>query len=203
MPVFEAQRLPRYIPQPLLHRFFLAISSPRDRLLFGLCYHHGLRVGEVELLRRADVDLVRGRILIRRLKGGAWSEQPLFARDADLLRLHLGGGEFADRPLFPGRRGSLRKRQIQSLFDRYRTAAGLPAIYSSHSLRHSIATHLLDAGCSLEFVQSHLGHQSIRSTSIYARITDQHRAAVFRTLESSPWIVQSTDRPLPPSGDVP
>jgi len=48
----------------------------------------------------------------------------------------------------------------------------------------------LDAGVSLEFVQDHLGHQSIRSTSIYARITDQRRAAVFRELEASPWIVR-------------
>jgi integrase len=43
---------------------------------------------------------------------------------------------------------------------------------------------------SLEFVQDHLGHRSIRSTSIYARITDRHRAAVFLRLEQSPWIVQ-------------
>jgi len=51
----------------------------------------------------------------------------------------------------------------------------------------------LDAGVSLEFVQDHLGHQSIRSTSIYARITDQHRASLFRKLESSPWIVRPGD----------
>jgi integrase len=48
----------------------------------------------------------------------------------------------------------------------------------------------LDAGVALEFVQDHLGHQSIRSTSIYARITDHHRTALFRKLERSPWIVQ-------------
>lgn len=98
-------------------------------------------------------------------------------------------GAPADSPLFPGRSGPLRKRQIQALFTRYRDRAGLDRRYTCHGLRHSIATHLLDAGVSLEFVQDHLGHQSIRSTSIYARITDQRRAAVFRELEASPWIV--------------
>jgi integrase len=43
---------------------------------------------------------------------------------------------------------------------------------------------------SLEFIQDHLGHQDIRSTSIYARISDRHRTAIFRQLEVSPWIVQ-------------
>src|SRR6476661_1143521 len=67
---------------------------------------------------------------------------------------------------------------------------GAPQNLTCHSLRHAIATHLPDASVSLEFVKDHLGHQSIRSTSISARITDQHRVAVFRELARSPWIVQ-------------
>jgi integrase len=148
-------------------------------------------VGEVALLRRGDVDLGRGRIVVKRLKGGAWTEQPLFAATARLLRRHLAlcAGS-TESPLFAGRRGPLRKRQIQSLFCRYRDLARLDSRYTCHGLRHSIATHLLDAGVALEFVQDHLGHQNIRSTSIYARITDRHRLALFRKLERSPWIVQ-------------
>lgn len=185
------QRLPRYLTQAETRRFFAAIPDPRDRTLFALMYHHGLRVGEVLLLTRGDADLARGRLLVRRLKGGAWSEQILFAGTAELLRAHLariprGPGA----PLFEGRFGPLRRRQIQLRFVRYRSAAGLPVHLTTHSLRHSIATHLLDAGASLEFVQDHLGHRNIRSTAIYARITDRHREARFRALERSPWIVQ-------------
>lgn len=148
-------------------------------------------MGEVGLLRREDVDLERGRIVVKRLKGGAWTEQPLFSTTARLLRRYVGERSgLPDQPLFLGRNGALQKRQIQSLFVRYRDLAGLDRRYTCHGLRHSIATHLLDAGVALEFVQDHLGHQSIRSTSIYARITDHHRAALFRELERSPWIVQ-------------
>ncbi len=167
-------------------------------------YHHGLRVGEVLLLRREDVDLARARLLVRRLKGGAWSEQLLFEGTAALLRAHTArtpGGPEA--PLFAGRNGPLQRRQIQLRFVRYRRVAGLPNHLTTHSLRHSIATHLLDAGASLELVQDHLGHRNIRSTAIYARITDRHREAVFRRLESSPEIVQpDPGRPgSPTNGD--
>jgi len=184
-------RPPRYLTQDELRRFFAVIGDPRDRVLFTLIYHHGLRVGEVALLKRENVDLMRHRIIVWRLKGGAWSAQPLFESAAGLLQAHLATvpTDPVD-PLFPGQHGPLRKRQIQSLFTRYRDRAGLARHFTCHSLRHSIATHLLDAGVALEVVQDRLGHQSIRSTSIYARITDHHRAALFRQLETSPWIVQ-------------
>jgi integrase len=186
------QRLPRYFTQAQLEQFFAVITDLRDRLLFALMYHHGLRVGEVPLLQRNDVDVIRGRVLIRRLKGGYWSEQILFAVTVGLLREHLAGlDDTPAGPLFPGRAGPLQRRQIQMRFVRYRRLAALPD-------RHSIATHLLDAGASLELVQDHLGHRSIRSTSIYARITDQHRAARFRELERSPWIVQPAPIALAP-----
>jgi integrase len=196
------QRLPRYLTQIELRAFFAPIRSLRDRTLFALIYHYGLRVGEVALLQRGDVDLDRRRVVIKRLKGGVWTEQPLFSGTAALLRQHAARsrGDPSD-PLFRGRRGPLKKRQIQSLFTRYRDLAHLPSRYSCHCLRHSIATHLLDAGVALEFVQDHLGHQSIRSTSIYARITDRHRAVLFQKLERSPWIVHPAwmrSAPAPP-----
>jgi len=185
------QQPPRYLSQDEVRRFFQVISRARDRALFAFIYLYGLRVGEVSLLSRGDVDFLRRRIIVRRLKGGVWNERPLFSSCLELLREFLGeDASSPEGPLFPGRSGPLRKRQIQDLFVRYRDRAGLPSRYTCHCLRHSIATHLLDAGMTLEFVQDHLGHRSIRSTSIYARITDRHRAAVFLRLEESPWIVQ-------------
>jgi len=186
------QRLPRYLTQEELRAFFAVIADPRDRTLFTIVYLYGLRVSEVGLLTRGDVDLDRGRIVVKRLKGGAWAERPLFSSARSFLASHVRtlDGTGPAGPLFPGLGGPLRKRQIQSLFARYRDVAGLPATATAHSLRHSIATHMLDAGVSLEGVQDHLGHQSLRSTSIYAKVTTRHREALFHQLESSPWIVQ-------------
>lgn len=185
------QRPPRYLTQDEVGRFFAVVTDLRDRALFALMYHHGLRVGEVLLLRRLDLDLDRGRLLVRRLKGGAWSEQVVFSGTVAILRAHCAELRDApDQPLFPGRHGPLRRRQIQLRFVRYRQLAKLPERCTTHSLRHSIATHLLDAGASLEFVQDHLGHRNIRSTSIYARITSRLRESQMRSFERSPLIVQ-------------
>ena len=190
-PFTASQRLPRYMTQPEVRAFFRVIFPLRDRALFALVYLYGLRVSELTLLKRADIDLDRRRIVVKRVKNGLWAERPLFSGTAHLLRLHLNASSVdATSPLFPGRRGPLGKRQVQGLFVHYRARAGLSSRYTAHCLRHSIATHLLDAGASLEFVQDHLGHRSIRSTSIYARITDRHRVALFKKLEASPWIVQ-------------
>ncbi len=185
-----SQRLPRYLTQADVSAFFAAIADLRDRALFALMYLYGLRVSEVGLLERSDIDLARRRIVVRRVKNGVWTERPLFRSAEHVLRDYLSRKTDSEvKSLFPGRNGPLQKRQIQDLFTRYRDAAGLPPHVGCHSLRHSIATHLLDAGVSLEFVQDHLGHKNIRSTSIYAKVTDQHRAAVFEKLEASPWIV--------------
>lgn len=201
------QRPPRYLSQDEICRFFDVIEDPRDRALFTVMYHHALRVGEVLLLRREDLDFTRGRLLVRRLKGGVWSEQVLFASTALVLRRYLAASPLEPTSsLFPGQRGPLQRRRIQRIFAHYRDQAGLQSRFTTHSLRHSIATHLLEAGASLEVVQDHLGHRNIRSTSIYARITDRHREALMRSLEHSPWIVQpNTDTPtaLPPEARLP
>jgi site-specific recombinase XerC len=116
----------------------------------------------------------------------------MMAPTVALLRRYLDAQHHHEprTPLFPGRRGPLGKRQIEVLFCRYRDRAGLPRRYTTHSLRHSIATHLIDANMTLQWVQQHLGHVSIRTTLIYAKLSDRHRAEVFRQLEHSPWIVQ-------------
>lgn len=187
--VWTTQNIPKYLTQSEAQAFFGVISDVRDRALFSLIYHYGLRVSEVGLLRRQDVDFERKRLVVKRVKGGVWAERPLFESTEKLLQKYLRSAPEASEALFPGRRGPLKKRQIQALFTRYRDRAGLDTRYTTHCLRHSIATHLLDAGLPMAFVQDHLGHRNIQSTTIYARISGHHREAVFRKLEASPWII--------------
>jgi hypothetical protein len=72
-----------------------------------------------------------------------------------------------------------------SLFRAYAHRAGL-SIRNVHSLRHSIAIHLLEAGRGIEYVADHLGHKNIRNTRVYAQITNPLREQVFRELEQHP-----------------
>jgi integrase len=181
---------PRFLSQAEVRAFFAAIEPSRDRALFSLIYLYGLRVSEATRLRMKDVDLVQRRILIRRAKGGIWGIRPLFASARELLDAYLAPTRDPelDAPLFPSQHGALQKRRIQQLFTRYARAAGLQDA-TCHSLRHAIATHLLDAGESLEFVKEHLGHQKIENTAIYARVSNPARERAFARLERSAAIV--------------
>src|SRR6266705_1599566 len=112
-----ANRLPKYLTQDELHRFFSAIPSPRDRTLFAVIYHYGLRVDEATALKLEDLDLKNHRIRLRRLKNGLGGEKPLWRHTAKLLRAYLRVRSGAGPYLFTGREGPLKKRQIQNLFD--------------------------------------------------------------------------------------
>ena len=182
----RSSRLPSYLAQAEVRAFFAAISNLRDRALFGVAYAYGLRVGEIELLDRDDVDLERGRIRIRRLKGGLCGERPVFRNLIPLLRQYLESRTYSGHALFVGRQGRLKKRQIQNLFRLYAIEAALqPRRRHVHVLRHSVAVHLHDAGEDIDFARDHLGHRSIQSTMTYAQISDSRRHRTMRRLEKS------------------
>ena len=181
--------LPKYLTQDELHRFFAAISSPRDLALFAVIYHYGLRVDEATALTLEDLDLKNHRLRLRRLKNGLGGEKPLWRHTAKQLRAYLRVRYGAGPYVFTGREGPLKKRQIQGLFKRYAKAAGVSG-RSVHSLRHSIAVHLLDAGRGIEYVADHLGHKNIQNTQIYAQISHPLRELIFRELERHPKIVR-------------
>lgn len=190
------QALPRYLTQDELARFRRAIvagGTPRDVALFGLMYRFGLRAAEVTYLLREDLDLARGRIRVRRAKGGEWKEYPL-PQDLVLpLRRYLRRRDDRGPFLFTGRQSNNQRGMIplrvRQLFKHYAQLAGLPGALSSHSLRHSIAVHSLEEGFGLEYVADLLGHTSIRSTAIYARVTTPAREAMMRRLDRSRYVV--------------
>ena len=179
----------KYLTQAEIERFFSVIESPRDRALFGTIYHYGLRVSEATVLSVHSIDFNRQTIYIHRLKGGRSGQKPLLANTARLLKVYLPVRESTGERLFTGREGTLGRHRIGQLFLHYANRVGISG-YSVHSLRHSIATHMLGAGFSIEVVQDHLGHRNIQSTLIYAQMTDEPRRKAFAQLEKSPLIVK-------------
>jgi integrase len=138
--------LPKYLTQDELRKFFDTITAPRDRALFAVIYHYGLRVDEAIALTVDDLDLKNHRLRIRRLQNGVGGEKPLWRNTAKLLRAYMRVRRDVSPYLFTGREGALKKRQIQHLFAAYCRLAGITR-RSIHALRHSIAVHLLEAGC--------------------------------------------------------
>ena len=189
----------KYHTQEDLDRFFAklyAISPPRDYSLFSLMYYFGLRASEVGLIGLDHLDLRRSRLWITRLKGGVSAEYPLLRskRLARRLRSYLNSRGLSDRDvLFLSRfKHPISRKQIDVLFKKYGKKGKLPEDRRhAHTLRHSVAVHMLDAGFTAEEVKDRLGHRDIRSTDIYARISSQKRDEIGRRMERANFIVKA------------
>jgi integrase/recombinase XerD len=189
--VRRSQRVIHFLTQEELKRLLAVIKPKRDRAIFLLAYRHGLRASEIGLLQRTDVDLRQGRITVHRLKGSLSAIYPMQPDMLKLVRSYLRTRTDDSPYLFLSNRGTpIDRRTLWYLMDRYAEKAGLPPEkHKFHCLKHSIATHLLDAGADLSFVKNWLGHANIQNTTIYARLTSGTRDAAARKLFASHHIV--------------
>jgi integrase len=163
-------------------RLFSVIESKRDKAIFLLAYRHGLRASEVGLLRKADIDLKTLRVMIHRKKGSLSGEYPLQADEVRVLKAYLKTRSDSLPYLFPSRKGSpISRAMLDVLIKGYGEKAKLPEDKRHfHVLKHSIATHLLDKGAELRFLQDWLGHANIQNTVIYAQVSIGNREAKAR-----------------------
>ena len=187
----RSHRLIHFLTQDELKRLFAVIKAKRDRAIFLTAYRHGLRASEIGVLQRTDVDAKLGRLTIHRLKGSLSGIYPMQPDALKLLRAYLRSRQDVLPYLFVSNRGvPIDRRTLWYLMRRYATAAGLPREkHQFHALKHSIATHLLDAGADLSFVKDWLGHANIQNTMIYARLTSATRDTLARKLFASHRVV--------------
>jgi type 1 fimbriae regulatory protein FimB len=175
----------KFLTTEEIKRLFAAIrvaSSKRDFALFLIAYRHGLRASEVGMLHRADVDLKQLRVHLHRLKGSRSGQHPLQPDEARLLKAYLNKRDDDSPLLFPSRLNlPISRQRLDALMKRYGAAAHLPEDKRHfHALKHSIATHLLDAGDDLRFVQDWLGHSNIQNTVIYSHLVSKSRGEKAR-----------------------
>jgi integrase/recombinase XerC len=151
----------------------------RDRALLETLYSAGLRVSELTGLDIADLDLEAGLATVRgkgRRERLALLGPPAVAALTDWLgqRQAVSGRAASQAALFLNRHGTrLSVRSVGRLLEKYLALAGLDPRTSPHTLRHSFATHLLDAGADVRSVQELLGHRSLGTTQIYTHVTTQ------------------------------
>jgi type 1 fimbriae regulatory protein FimB len=181
----------QFLTQPELRARFRVITRRRDRALFLVAYRHGLRASEVGLLQVDDLHLAPQRLTIRRVKRSLQGVYPLRADEVSALKAYLRERKSHSPSLFLSQRGRpISRRQLDTLMKHDGEAAGLPASKRHfHVLKHSIATHLLDAGADLRFVQDWVGHASIKNTVIYAQLTSRRRDEEARKVFASPYVV--------------
>jgi site-specific recombinase XerD len=166
------RRLPVILSPDELTRFFAAITGLKYRAVLMTAYAAGLRVSEVAALRVDDIDSRRMVLRVRQGKGRQDRYVMLSPKLLDLLRAYWK----AARPrtwLFPGLDPDrpISIAAVMKACRRARRAAGLEKHVTVHTLRHSFATHLLEAGTDLRTIQVLLGHHSPRTTALYTHVS--------------------------------
>lgn len=164
-------RLPVILAESEVLALLAAVPNARDRTLLTVAYSAGLRISEACALQVRDVDSKRMMIHVRSGKGQKDRLVPLAATVLPLLRAWFR----VFRPklwLFPGEGGEnhIHVRTVQRAIKAAAVAAGISKPVTTHTLRHSFATHLLEAGIDIRTVQALLGHERLSTTQIYNHV---------------------------------
>lgn len=165
------KRLPVVLSKEEVGRIIEVLKNKKHRLMIALAYGAGLRVSEVTNLKVADLDFDRGVIYVRRAKGDKDRVTLLPEKLVPELLEFVAGKDFKNLLFISQRGGRLSSRTLQKVFGQALKRAAINKNASFHSLRHSFATHLLENGTDIRYVQAFLGHQSIKTTQLYTSVT--------------------------------
>ncbi len=181
----QDKNLPHFVSRDDMVRLLTAPPDDvplglRDRALLETVYSAGLRVSELTALNQEDLDLDDGLATVRG-KGRKERLALLGPPAVEAIRRWLNArpslaqGRAINQPaVFVNKNGTrLSSRSVGRLLEKYLAQAGMDPRTSPHTLRHSFATHLLDAGADIRSVQELLGHASLATTQIYTHVTTQ------------------------------
>ena len=167
----NGRHLPTVFNQREIKRLIDVTTNIKHKLALSLIYSSGLRLGESVNIKISDIDTRRKLICIRQAKGRKDRYSLLSSRILPLLKIYYE----TYKPLIwlfestPGRQYS--KSSIQKVFRKSKEKAKIRKYGGVHTLRHSFATHLLDKGTDLRYIQELLGHKSTKTTEIYTHVT--------------------------------
>jgi site-specific recombinase XerD len=185
-------RLPTVLTREEVRRIIGAVKKDRFRVYFWTVYSCGLRLNEGLSLQVSDVDSQRMRLHVHRGKGAKDRFVPLPPSTLGMLRAYWTTHRHP-RFLFPrtNTHGSaaatspqtMAEATVQGALKRVLTELKFTRRASVHSLRHSYATHLLEAGVNLRLLQQYLGHSSLKTTSRYLHLTDAGQQAAIAKID--------------------
>src|SRR4030042_3455592 len=178
--------LPRAIAPGDIRKMLDVIKDIRDRAIILVLLRTGMRIGEVLGLKMIDLDVQERKIHIYEGEKNCLGRVVYLSDDALMaIKLWLSKREPRKEYLFPGLRKGLCYTSARNIFIRYLREAGLQHKgYTIHSLRHTFASELLNAGMRLECLQVLMGHHDIEITRRYGRLTDKSREEeYFRAME--------------------
>lgn len=166
----RSKKLPVVLSRNEISSLLQAVANKKHRLLLTLAYGAGLRVSEVVKLRVRDIDWERDTMLLQKTKGNRDRTTLLPDKLKSELQ-HFLFGQHPENFVFESQRGGrLTERSAQKIFESAVLKAGVSKDATFHSLRHSFATHLLENGVDIRYIQELLGHRDIQTTQIYTQV---------------------------------
>ena len=174
----KEQKLPIVLSKEEIQKIFHQISNIKHKAMLTLIYSAGLRISELIHLKIEDIDSERMLIHIRDSKGAKDRMVPLSANVLVLLRNYYR--EYSPNIyLFNGEKNSMYSpTSIRKFLQRAVHKSFIKKHVSPHTLRHSYATHLLEAGIDLRYIQAVLGHSSVKTTEIYTHVSTKSLQAI-------------------------
>jgi site-specific recombinase XerD len=180
-------RLPVILSKDEISQILGMEQNPKHRLLLMLVYSSGLRVSEVVALKREHIDMSRHAIYVRLGKGRKDRCTILSEKAAHFIAEYCSFFDIKTW-LFPGQPSTrpLTIRSAQHIFDKAVRHAKIPKNISIHSLRHTFATHLLESGTDIRYIQSLLGHANLRTTERYTHVARRSVLSIKSPLDTIP-----------------
>jgi len=168
-----------------IQKIFGMEKNPKHRLLLMLVYSSGLRVSEVVSLKKEHIDLSRNVVYIRLGKGRKDRSTLLSEKAAQFLTEYYDFFKI-DKWLFPGQPVTrhLSIRSAQQIFDKAVRRAGVMKKATIQCLRHTFATHLLENGTDIRYIQALLGHSSLRTTERYTHVAKRSVLSIKSPLDT-------------------
>ena len=180
-------KLPHYLTKEEMQKLISSCRSPKQKAIVELFYSSGIRLDELRMLKLTDIDSKNNRLLVRNGKGRKDRYTLLSKRVVETLRtyykkrdvkptVYLFEGQKQGEPMWPG--------SIQySVRLAYKYAGLSHKGHKTHALRHSFATHLLDAGVDIHTIKELLGHSDIKTTMVYLHLQTSKRNLIVNQLD--------------------
>jgi integrase/recombinase XerD len=166
----KEKRLPEVISKEDIDKIIQAAETEKSGLMIRTLYYTGLRVSELVNLKRENINFEQSQI---RVIGKGNKERIILIPKGLLEKLRVYVEKRPNNVYIFSEKKALTPRNIQKILNKIKIKLGLQKKLSPHKLRHSFATHLLEAGTDIRTIQTLLGHENLQTTQIYTQVTEE------------------------------
>ncbi len=167
------KRLPKFLSFEEVMKLVEAVEKDRDKLIIKTLFYTGMRVSELTNLKVSDI-IFDEQIIKIKGKGGKERIVPVPRHLLEELKIWVSNKNPSDRVF------NITSRHVERIIQRARERAGIEKKVTPHVLRHSLATHLLQKGIDIRYIQELLGHSSLSVTQVYTHVMPTHLKEIYR-----------------------